>query len=237
VALAMLLDRELIRDEIYYGQAEIIAGDFMPGSAENNRALQPVPYDPEGARTLLKEAGWEDTDTDGILDRDGIPFRFDAATTNQNPVAELILTVFKEELAREGIELTIRPMEWASLIDRVDKREFDAILMGWSMPPDPDPYQVWHSSQVDAGSNYVGFVNEEADHLIEEARVSFDREHRIALYHRFQEILHQEQPYLFLLAPKVLAAGDKRLHGIRVHPFGIDQREWFVPKAMQRYGG
>ena len=60
---------------------------------------------------------------------------------------------------------------------------------------------------------------------------------RIALYRRFQEILHEEQPYLFLLAPKVLAAGDKRLHGIRVYPFGIDQREWFVPKALQRYGG
>ena len=236
-ALAMLLDRELIRDEIYYGQAEIIAGNFMPGTPEHNNALQPVAFDPEGARALLAEAGWKDTDTDGILDRDGVAFRFDAATTNQNPVAESVLTVFMEELARVGIQLTIRPMEWASLIDRVDKREFDAILMGWSMPPDPDPYQVWHSSQVDAGSNYIGFVNEESDRLIEAARVSFDQDERIALYRRFQEILHEEQPYLFLLAPKVLAAGDKRLHGIRVYPFGIDQREWFVPKALQRYGG
>lgn len=237
LALAMLLDRELIRDEIYYGQAEIISGNFMPGTPEHNAALQPVPFDPDRARVLLAEAGWGDADGDGILDRDGAAFRFDAASTNQNPVAEKVLTIYKEELARAGIDMTIRPMEWASLLERVDKREFDAILMGWSMPPDPDPYQVWHSSQVDAGSNYVGFVNAEADRLIEDARVSFDREKRIALYHRFQEILYEEQPYLFLLAPKVLAAGDKRIHGIRVYPFGVDQREWFVPKTMQRYGG
>ena len=121
------------------------------------------------------------------------------------------------------------------LLERVDKREFDAILMGWSMPPDPDPYQVWHSSQADHGSNYIGFVNPEADRLVEEARLSFDRQERIRLYHRFQEILHEEQPYLFLLAPKVLAAGDKRIQGIRIYPFGIDQREWFVPRTMQRF--
>lgn len=236
LALTMFLDRELICNEIYYGQAIVVSSQFMPGSPEHNNSLNPVPYDPEKAKQLLLEAGWKDSNGDGILDRNGIAFMFEVATTNQNPLAEKILTIFKEELARAGITLIIRPMEWASLLERVDKREFDAILMGWSMPPDPDPYQVWHSSQAESGSNYIGFINEESDRLIEAARVSFNRQERIALYHRFQEILHEEQPYLFLLAPKVLAAGDKRIHGFRVYPFGIDQREWFVPSAMQRYG-
>lgn len=236
-ALTMLLDRELIRDEIYYGQAEVIAGNFMPGTPECNSALKPLPFDPEKAQQLLTEAGWVFNRSTSLLERNGIPFRFEAATTNQNPVAEKVLTLYKEELARVGIDLTIRLMEWASLLERVDKREFDAILMGWSMPPDPDPYQVWHSSQADHGSNYIGFVNPEADRLVEEARLSFDRQERIRLYHRFQEILHEEQPYLFLLAPKVLAAGDKRIQGIRIYPFGIDQREWFVPRPLQRFTG
>jgi peptide/nickel transport system substrate-binding protein len=236
-ALTMLLDRELIREEIYYGQAVVIAGNFMPGTAEWNEQIAPLPFDPQQAQELLKQAGWQANSKTGILERDGLPFRFDAATTNQNPVAEKILTLYKEELARVGIDLTIRLMEWASLLERVDKREFDAILMGWSMPPDPDPYQVWHSSQTDAGSNYVGFINEEADKIVEEARRSFDREERIRLYHRFQEILHEEQPYLFMLTPKVLAAGQKRLQGIQVYPFGVDQREWFVPKDLQRVPG
>ncbi len=235
LALTKLLDRELIRDEIYYGQAQIVSGNFMPDTPEHNDAISPVPFDPDAAVALLEEAGWR-MGSDGVLARDGIRFRFEVGTTIQNPVAEKILTLYKEELARVGIEMVIRPMEWASLLDRVDRRDFDAILMGWSMPPDPDPYQVWHSSQAEAGSNYVGFINEESDALIEQARTEFDRDKRIALYHRFQEILHEEQPYLFLLAPKQLAAGDKRIHGIQVYPFGVEQREWFVPTALQRYG-
>ena len=122
------------------------------------------------------------------------------------------------------------------MLDRVDKRDFDSVIMGWQMPPDPDPYQIWHSSQADKGSNYVGFLNPEADKLIEDARVTFDTAERIRLYHRFQEILMDEQPYLFMLAPKALLAADKRIQGIRSHPFGMDEREWFVPKALQRYG-
>lgn len=235
LALTMLMDRQLICDQIYYGQAQVISGNFMPNTPEHNSTLTPVPFDPQQATALLEEASWK-PGADGTLEREGLRFSFEVGTTIQNPVAEKVLTVYKEELARVGIELVIRPMEWASLLDRVDKREFDAILMGWSMPPDPDPYQVWHSSQADAGSNYVGFINAESDKAIEEARVEFDRDKRIALYHRFQEILYEEQPYLFLLAPKSLAGADKRIQGIRVYPFGMDQRDWFVPQAMQRYG-
>jgi len=239
LALTMLMDRQLICDEIYYGQAQVIAGNFMPNTPEHNNDIQPVPFDPEQAAKLLAEAGWK-PGGNGILERDGMRFSFEVGTTIQNPVAEKVLTVYKEELARVGVELVIRPMEWASLLDRVDKREFDAILMGWYMTPDPDPYQVWHSSQADSGSNYIGFINEESDRIIEEAREEFDRDKRIALYHRFQEILYEEQPYLFLLAPKALAAGDKRIYGIRTYPFGLDapeyQRYWFVPQSLQRYG-
>jgi len=239
LALTMLMDRQLICDEIYYGQAQVIAGNFMPNTPEHNTAIKPVPFDPQQAVVLLEQAGWK-PGNNGILERDGVRFSFEVGTTNQNPVAEKVLTIYMEELARVGIDLVIRPMEWASLLERVDKREFDAILMGWSMPPDPDPYQVWHSSQADAGSNYIGFINAESDRIIEDARVEFDREKRIALYHRFQEILHEEQPYLFLLAPKALTAADKRIHGIRTYPFGLGapeyQRYWFVPKTMQRYG-
>jgi peptide/nickel transport system substrate-binding protein len=104
------------------------------------------------------------------------------------------------------------------------------------MPPDPDPYQVWHSSQAEAGSNYIGFDNAEADEIIEKARESFDRQERSRLYHRFHEIVHEEQPYTFLLAPKSLLAVDKRVHGVRVYPFGVQEKEWFIPVDLRRYG-
>ncbi|MFP4502767.1 MAG: peptide-binding protein [Candidatus Hydrogenedentota bacterium] len=235
-ALTMLLDRELVRDEIYHGLATICTGNFMPGTPEYNEDIEPWPFDPDAALALIEEAGWADSDGDGVRDKDGAPFRFEVLTTNQNPISEQILTVYQEELARVGIELRIRQMEWASMTERVQKREFDAITMGWSMPPDPDPYQVWHSSQAEDGSNYIGFKNPEADALIEEARATFDRDERVKLYEQFHAIVHEEQPYSFLFIPKALLAVDKRIHGITIYPFGPDPREWFVPVELQRYG-
>jgi peptide/nickel transport system substrate-binding protein len=138
-------------------------------------------------------------------------------------------------LKRAGIEMTIRPLEWATFTQSIDARKFDACMLGWSMPPDPDPYQVWHSSQMQSGSNYVAFNNPDVDRIIEEARETFDREKRIKLYRRFHEIVHEEQPYTFLFCPKNLLAVDKRFHGIVMYPFGPDSEEWWVPKALQRY--
>lgn len=235
-ALTMLLDRETIRETIYHGLAQAVTGNFMIGTPECNSAIQSWPFDPAQASVLLDEAGWSDRDKDGIRDKDGEPFRFEIMIINSSPAAEQICTIYKEELGRVGIDMGIRMLDWAGMLERTDKRDFDAMMMGWQMPPDPDPHQVWHSSQVDAGSNYVGFVNPEADQLIEQARVTFDRQERIRLYHRFSEILHDEQPYTFMFCRKTLLAVDKRVHGIRIYPFGPDPREWFVPTAIQRYG-
>ncbi|MCC6144850.1 MAG: peptide-binding protein, partial [Candidatus Hydrogenedentes bacterium] len=234
-ALTMLMPREAIRDQIYHGLAMIMTGNFMPGTPEYKKSIEPWPFDPEQASQILDEAGWVDSDGDGLRDKDGMPFRFEITITNSNDLAERICTVYQEELRRVGIEMNIRTLEWASLLERIDSRQFDAMLMGWSMPPDPDPYQVWHSSQIDAGSNYVGFNNPECDQIIEEARVTFDAEKRAALYNRFHEILHDEQPYTFLLAPKELLAVDKRVHGVNIYTYGPESLEWFVPAEYVRF--
>lgn len=234
-ALTMLLNRQQIIERLYFGMAEPIDSPFMPGTPEYHSEMKRWNYNPEEAKLLLDRSGWIDHNSDGIRDKEGKDLAFEIMTTNSNPIAEKILTVYQEDLKRAGINMQIRQMEWASLLERVDARNFDAVLMGWQMPPDPDPYQVWHSSQAEKGSNYVGFVNKEADRLIEQARVSFDRQERIQLYRRFQEIVNEEQPYTFLMAPKAIVAVDKRIHGIRVYPFGIYEKEWFVPTHLQRY--
>lgn len=234
-AMTMLLNREEIAEHIYRGLAIAVTGNFFIDSPEYNKDLEPWPFDPPKARKLLEECGWIDTNGDGIRDKNGVDFRFEMLIVNAPIRYEQIATVFQEELKRAGIEMTIRPLEWATFTQSIDARKFDACMLGWSMPPDPDPYQVWHSSQAGSGSNYVAFNNPEADRIIEEARETFDREKRIELYRRFHEIVHEEQPYTFLFCPKNLLAVDKRFHGIVMYPFGPDSEEWWVPKALQRY--
>jgi len=234
-ALAMMLDREKIRDTIYEGLSRTVDGSFMPGTPEYNEAIQPLPFDPVQAEALLTEAGWTDSDNDGILDKDGQKLSFELMLTTASIDGEKVATTYMDELRRHRVELIIRTMEWASLTERVDARNFDAVMMGWQMPPDPDPYQVWHSSQVDSGSNYIGFLNAEADALIEEARVTFDAPQRQELYKRFQEIIYDEQPCIFMFQPMSLLAVDKRVHGIQIYPFGLEQLQWWVPQELQQY--
>lgn len=235
-ALTMLLDRETIRDTVYHGLAEIVTGAGFINDPEYNAAIQPWPFDPATARRQLDEAGWTDSDNDGVRDKDGTPFRFELLLPNDRPEYEIIATVYQEELKRAGIAMTIRQLEWATFLQSIQEQNFDASVLAWTTPPYFDPYQVWHSSQaVPGGSNAVGFVHEEADRLMEEARTEFDRDKRIQHYHRFHAILHEEQPYTFLFCRKSLVAADKRFRNTIVYPRGMDSKEWWVPTALQRY--
>jgi len=81
----------------------------------------------------------------------------------------------------------------------------------------------------------VGFKNDEADKLLEEARQEFDAKKRDKLYYRFQEIVHEEQPYTFLFTTKALVAVSRRFRNVEVYPMGIAPLYWWVPKDLQKY--
>ena len=138
--------------------------------------------------------------------------------------------------------MSIRPFEWAVMIERIHDRDMDAWVLGWSMPIH---FRTCTSCgtprRSTAGSNYAGFSDEEADEIIEEAcRLSFDRDERIAKFHRFQEILHEEQPYTFMFSPSCPAGGGQARAQYGHLPHGPDAaRSTGVVRAgrpLQRYG-
>jgi len=234
-AMTMLIDRKTILEKLLFGLGTIVTGPFYVNSPDYDRSVRPYPYDPNRAVQLLEEAGWVDHDGDGIRDKDGMPFRFEFLISAGSRFAEQLATILQESLRDVGIEMRIRKLEWATFIQKIQSRDFDACTLGWSLGWESDPYQVWHSSQADKGSNFVGFVNNEADRIIEEARREFDAEKRHALYHRFHEIVHYEQPYTFLFTMKALVAVDRRFRNVRVYPMGLDPKEWWVPLSLQKY--
>jgi len=234
-AMTMLIDRELVLEKLRYGFGRVVTGNFFFESPDYNKGIEPWSYDPEKAKRLLEEAGWKDTDGDGIRDRKGIPFRFEFTISSGSQFAEQMATILKDSLEKTGIEMNIRPLEWALFTKVLDDRTFDSVILGWSLPVEADPFQVWHSSQAEKGSNFIGFENAEADIIIDEARVTFDRTKRIQLYRRFHQILHDEQPYTFLFVNKSLVALDKRFDNVTVYPLGLDPTEWNVPLGRQKY--
>ena len=138
-----------------------------------------------------------------------------------------------------GVEMRIRPLEWGTLLkELVDKKNFEAVLLGWSLGQDPDIYEIFHSSQAAPGHfNFVSYKNPEVDLLLEEARRLFDEKERAARYHRVHAILAEDEPYCFLYVPDALVAVHRRFRGVEVGPAGIGHNliRWFVPKDEQRY--
>jgi peptide/nickel transport system substrate-binding protein len=234
-AMTMLLDRETILQKILFGLGTIVTGPFYVNSPDYNHRIQPYPYDPRAALELLHGAGWKDHDGDAILDRDGIPFEFEFLVSAGSKFGEQLAVILQEELKRAGIRVHIRKLEWAVFIQKIQGHDFDACTLGWSLGWEADPYQLWHSSQAEKGSNFVGFESEEADRIIETARQEFDAEKRHRLFQRFHEIIHEEQPYTFLFTTEALVAVDRRFENIQVYPLGLAPRQWWVPAAMQRY--
>jgi peptide/nickel transport system substrate-binding protein len=227
-ALTMLINRQAILDSLLFGLGTVVTGPFYIYDKYYNHAVQPLPYDPEKAKELLNNAGWVDSDGDGILDSGGKKFSFTFTIASASKFAERLATILKEDFAKVGIQMEINRYEWAVFVNKIDKRDFDAVTLGWSLSWEGDPYQLWHSSQVKAGSNFCYFINREADEIIEKARKEFDVNKRIVLYHRFHEIIHDEQPYTFLYCTPALVAVSKRFTNVIVHKRGLNYAEWKV---------
>ncbi|MBP7738802.1 MAG: peptide-binding protein [Spirochaetes bacterium] len=233
LAMTHLINRKEILDKLLFGLGEIVTGPFYIFGKANDPAIRPWPYDPERAKALLKEAGWIDHDGDGILDRDGKKFSFTFTISSGSKFTERLVSILKEDFARAGIDMDINRYEWAVYLDKIQSRNFDATSLGWSDPDfQDDPYQIWHSSQIKGGSNYIGFSNREADLIIEKARVEFDEGRRNRMYHRFHRILHDEQPYTFMYTGPALAVVSRRFTNVKVHTRGLNYLEWKVGKRQ-----
>src|SRR6185503_5551698 len=136
-ALAMSFDRDTVINELYYGQARPVSGPFTPDHWAYNHEVQPVAFNPQAAAALLGSAGWHDSDTDGILDRDGKKFAF-TMLIPEGAVARSQTQIFQDALRKIGVQMEITTMEGASFFDRVLNRNFQAAFFSWVLEPDPD---------------------------------------------------------------------------------------------------
>lgn len=238
-AISYAINKEELVEGVLLGLGQEAIGPFKPGTWPYNPDVKRYPYNPAKAREILARAGWQDSDGDGLLDRDGSPFAFEIITNQGNEVRAKCAEIIQRRLADIGIAVKIRVVEWAAFINEfINKKRFDATILGWTITLDPDLYDVWHSSKTQPGElNFVSFKNDEVDELLRKGRGTFDRKERKRCYDRIQEILAEEQPYTFLYVPDALPIISSRFRGIDPAPIGIGHNfiRWYVPKGEQRY--
>ncbi len=236
LAMTHIINREQIVSHLLKGHGRIVTGPFYFDSPQNNPEIEPWPYDLDRARQLLNEAGWTDSDDDGVRDKDGVAFRFRFMYASESALYNRLARVLKDEAAKVGIDVIPEPLEWSILFSRLKSRQFDANIAGWAGQIQQDAYHLWHSSQIgNQGSNFVGFSNEKADAIIEKARRTLNETKRSALYHQLHKILHDEQPYTFLFTRPSYRFVDRRFKNVRIRRLGLKYWQWYVPKEQQRY--
>lgn len=236
-ALSYAVDRQGLINAALFGQGEPLASIIKPGTWAYNTQLMPYPFNPEKAQKLFAEAGWV-KGPDGILtNAKGEKFRFTLSTNQGNETRLKTAQILQKFFADVGVVMEIRVQEWSTfLTNTIKPRAFQTVLMGWTLPAEPDPYDVWHSTKTkESEFNIVSFNNKEADAAIVASRSTFNQADRKKHLGRLQEILSDEQPYLWLYAPYALEAVHKRVVGIKPAPAGIgyNSMEWYVPKAWE----
>ena len=238
-AIAYAIDKAEIVDVVLYGLGTPATGPYVPHTWPYNPEVKKYEYNPAKARRLLEEAGWHDRNGDGTLEKDGKPFTFTIFTNMGNSLRMNTATIIQWRLAKVGIKVDIRALEWSTFINEfIDKRRFEAVILGWSISLDPDQYDIWYSGKTkEKEFNFVSYQNPEVDRLLEEGRRTFDIEERKKAYYRIQEILAEDLPYIFLYVPDATPIVQARFKGIKPSPIGITYNlpKWFVPKGLQRH--
>ncbi|MCK4851496.1 MAG: peptide-binding protein [Candidatus Omnitrophica bacterium] len=238
-ALSHAINKREIIDAVLLGLGEVCTGPFRRESAYYDDSVSLSGYNPEKAAALLREAGWKDADGNGILEKDGREFRLRLATNQGNQTREDVAAVVQRQWAALGIKTEIQVIAWAAFLDQfIGRRDFQAVILGWSLPIDPDCYSVWHSDSMRKGGlNFISYSNERVDRLIEEGRREFVPAKRREIYHEIHRCIAEQAPYTFLFFNYSTPAVNRRFKGIRPEPAGIAYNfiDWYVPEREVKY--
>ncbi len=228
-ALSHLADVNRILTTVYYGLGSPIS-TYVPDSKTDwiNPNIKPAEFNPEKAKALLSEAGWKDSDNNGVLDKTingkKSELKLELLYNAGNPRREKIAMIFAEELNKTGIKTEIRVLEIPALVDRLRKHDFDFYVGGFIQSVvESDPYQLWHTESALGGTNFTSFGNAASDSLINTYRTENNIERRKAMLKELQQMIYEEMPVIFLCTGKERIAVKKSLEGVIVS----DQRPGF----------
>lgn len=222
------INRQGIVDKVVEGRGKIVNAPMLPSSwvYPEDSQLDGYKYDVKKAKSLLKEAGWEDKDGDGIVEnKDGKKLELTLVCQTNHPIREKTAVVIQENLKEIGVKIDIDSMEYSSVMDQVvANHEFDLYMMGNTLSLDPDPRPMWHSDAISnekgvVGYNIVAYYNEETDKLIEKGNSTLDQSERKEIYTEFGKILNKDVPEAYLFCQDIERVYNSNLEGYKPSTF------------------
>ena len=215
-ALNYAVDKDLLVEMLYGGRAVVLPGVLSPYNNYADPDLKPYPYDKDKASALLKEAGWDDANNDGTLDKDGRPFAF---VIDTQEVTRQIAEAVASQLRDVGIEASVRIWEYSVILPKLLAGERQAYVGDWgdsAFDPVGHMEAKWHGyvqGESYGRGNFSTYDNPRVNELIVAGETQADPEARKKVYYEAQQILHEEAPAVFLLLPEVIEAARDRVVG------------------------
>ncbi len=211
-ALDLAVNRRAIVDGVLKGAADLPVGTIPVALGDwFADSLPRAATDTAEALRLLGQAGWRRGAAGLLRNARGEPFRFTIRVDKGNPSREQSALALQQDWKAIGMDVSIETVEFAALVrDDLQPGKFDAILIWWTTPPDPDQYSYYVTDQI---NNNVAYSNRVADSLLTAGRGETDRGRRRSMYHAFQALERDDPPVLVLYYPREIQAMTSRLGG------------------------
>ena len=211
-ALSLAINRKELVDILYFGHGRVCNGPFMPGTGAYNENIKAPKQNIKKAKKLLSELGYDAKN----------PFTF-TLITSAGSSGSYAAQILQYQLKKAGIIMKLRVMEWQAFLNTVVlPRNFEAVLMGWSLGLKPDAYSIWHSeSSKKGGFNFVGYKNKEVDGLIKKAEKIVDQKEFDKIYKKIYAQITYDIPYLFLVIPNSITVVNKKIEPVSPSLIGV----------------
>jgi peptide/nickel transport system substrate-binding protein len=226
-AILRAIDRRAMARVVFSGRATPASGPVSEANSFwHDSSLSEVPYDPEGARALLREADFAWDSAGKLHDAEGHPVGFTIVTNSGSAQHARMGAFIQQDLEGLGIEVRTAPIEAADFMARLTRSfDYEAGILGiTSTDPDPSaemgfwmsraPLHLWHPSQSSPATPWEARIDE----LMERQMAAIDLDERRKIYYEVQSIISDELPVLDLVVPHQLMAVSRRVHGLRPTP-------------------
>ena len=230
LALSHAIDRQTIIDGILGGYSEIIDGPVYYNQKGSPDLLPKIDFNPAKSESLFSDLGWNKINLQGFREKNGRQLSINMMVNKENKERFDIAQNIKANLKSLGVDLQLEFVSWKQLLNAINSKSSDAILLTWTDTDYYDPSMLFHSKAIKDGLNFMSYKSDIADSFIDKALFSWDKKQKKMYWQEFQREVAKDIPCTFLFSQKIIVASNKNIQNVHMDGRGflVNIKEWWI---------